>query len=75
MDNLNKEKTLDERLEYLTKQFELLLAKEIERNKELQAERDQRKIEREADLKQREADREAVLKQREADLKQRQARR
>ena len=63
MDNLNKEKTLDERLEYLTKQFELLLAKEIERNKELQADRKQRDAERDAEIKQREAD----LKQREKD--------
>ena len=53
MYNTNKEKTLDERLDYLTKQFELLLAKEIERNKELQVEREQRNKEREDDRKQR----------------------
>ena len=58
MYNTNKEKTLDERLDYLTKQFELLLAKEIERNKELQVEREQRNKEREDDRKQRKIERE-----------------
>ena len=67
--NFNKEKTLDERLEYLTKQFELLLAKEIERNKELQTDRDKQEKLRDADIKQRQAE----YKQRQAEYKQRQA--
>ena len=58
MNHFNKEKTLDERLEYLTKQFELLLAKEIERNKELQADRDKQEKLRDADIKQRQVERE-----------------
>ena len=49
-----KEKTIDERINDLTVQFQLLLAKEIERNKELDKEREQREKER-IERKEREA--------------------
>ena len=52
-----KEKTIDERIDYLTIQFQLLLEKEIERNKQLDKEREQREKERDKEREQREKER------------------
>ena len=65
-----KEKTIDERINDLTVQFQLLLAKEIERNKELDKERAERK-EREAKW---EAKLEKEREQREKELAERKER-
>ena len=69
-----KEKTIDERINDLTIQFQLLLAKEIERNKQLDKEREQR-LEREAKLEAKlekeRAEREKEREQREKEREQR----
>ena len=57
----NNEKTIDERVNDLTTQLQLLLAKEIERNKELEAERVERR-ERDAKYALEQAERDAQHK-------------